>query len=237
MKKAVVMILSIFLFLSCSQEQKSAEADTASSTETKAPIVDEKAYALGNQIGSDLKGTEVEIDVETLKRGIEDGFAGTSELDDEAKKKAQMDFQAEVRKNMQAKQAQAATKNIGEAETFLAENGKKEGIKTTASGLQYEVISMGEGKKPQETSKVRVHYKGTLIDGTEFDSSYKRNSPAEFPLNGVIKGWTEGLQLMPVGSKFKFYIHPDLGYGTRGAGKIPPNSTLIFEVELLDILQ
>lgn len=120
--------------------------------------------------------------------------------------------------------------------TFLAENGKKPSIKTTASGLQYEVLTEGKGKKPTATDNVTVHYKGTTIDGKEFDSSYGRGEPATFPLNGVIPGWTEGVQLMPEGSKYKFYIPSNLAYGEQGAGgSIGPNETLIFEVELIKI--
>ena len=125
------------------------------------------------------------------------------------------------------------TKTLGEQ--FLAENGLKEGVITTASGLQYEVIKMGKGKKPAATDRVKVHYHGTLTDGTVFDSSVERGEPTSFGLNQVIKGWTEGLQLMPVGSKFRFYIPQELGYGGQQAGSIPPYSTLIFEVELLEI--
>ena len=125
---------------------------------------------------------------------------------------------------------------ISEGEAFLAENGKRPEVTTTASGLQYEVIEMGDGAKPTASSTVKVHYRGTLLDGTVFDSSYDRGEPISFPLNGVIRGWTEGLQLMPVGSKFKFYIPYDLAYGERGAGQvIGPYETLIFEVELLNI--
>ena len=123
-----------------------------------------------------------------------------------------------------------------DGEKFLAENKLRDGVKTTESGLQYEVIKLGKGKKPTAESTVKVHYEGTLIDGTVFDSSYKRGEPIEFPLSGVIKGWTEGLQLMPVGSTYKLYIPYQLGYGDRGAGQsIPPYSALIFTVELLDI--
>ncbi|MBO7457878.1 MAG: FKBP-type peptidyl-prolyl cis-trans isomerase [Paludibacteraceae bacterium] len=123
-----------------------------------------------------------------------------------------------------------------EGEKFLEENKLREGVKTTESGLQYEVIKEGKGKKPTAESTVKVHYEGTLIDGTVFDSSYQRGEPIEFPLNGVIKGWTEGLQLMPVGSKYKLFIPYELGYGERGAGQsIPPYATLIFTVELLEI--
>jgi FKBP-type peptidyl-prolyl cis-trans isomerase FklB len=128
-----------------------------------------------------------------------------------------------------------AAKNLSQSKTFLAENGKKEGIKTLPSGLEYKVVTEGSGKMPKETDTVIVHYKGTLIDGTEFDSSYKRNQPATFQVKGVIKGWTEALQLMKAGSKWQLFIPPDLGYGERGAGPVPPNSALIFEVELLSI--
>ena len=120
---------------------------------------------------------------------------------------------------------------------FLIKNKSKNGVKTSDSGLQYEVITEGKGKKPKSDDVVKVHYKGTLIDGTEFDSSYKRNSPAEFPVTAVIRGWTEALQMMPVGSKWKLYIPPDLAYGEAGRPSIPGNSVLIFEVELLDIIK
>jgi FKBP-type peptidyl-prolyl cis-trans isomerase len=131
-----------------------------------------------------------------------------------------------------------AQDNSAEGQAFLAENAQKEGVVTTPSGLQYQVMSEGEGDSPQATDMVRVHYKGTLINGTEFDSSYKRGQPAEFGLNQVIKGWTEGVQLMKVGATYRFFIPPELAYGSRGAGAvIGPDCTLIFEVELLDILK
>ncbi len=129
-----------------------------------------------------------------------------------------------------------AGNNIQTGEAFLAENAQKEGVITTASGLQYIILTAGEGEKPTASSNVTVHYQGTTLDGKEFDSSYSRNAPATFPLNRVIAGWTEGVQLMPIGAKYRFFIHPDLGYGAKGAGAaIGPNETLIFEVELLSI--
>jgi len=153
----------------------------------------------------------------------------------EAGKVKQAFFQKRAAKQAEERQAKGAA-NEAAGKAFLAENGKKDGVITTASGLQYEVLKMGDGAKPKATDKVKVHYRGTLLDGTEFDSSYKRGQPISFPLNGVIKGWTEGVQLMPVGSKFKFYVPSDLAYGANGAGAtIAPNSTLIFEVELLAI--
>jgi FKBP-type peptidyl-prolyl cis-trans isomerase len=137
----------------------------------------------------------------------------------------------------QAEESAATAENSKKGLEFLAKNKTKEGVKTTDSGLQYKVITLGKGAKPKASDKVKVHYKGTLIDGTEFDSSYKRGVPAEFPLNGVIKGWTEGLQLMPVGSKFEFFIPSELAYGDRAPQTIGPNQTLIFEVELLEIVK
>ncbi len=129
-----------------------------------------------------------------------------------------------------------ASNNIQAGEAFLAENTNKEGVITTASGLQYMILTAGEGDKPTASSNVTVHYQGTTLDGNEFDSSYSRNAPATFPLNRVIAGWTEGVQLMPIGAKYRFFIHPDLAYGAKGAGgSIGPNETLIFEVELLSI--
>ena len=129
-----------------------------------------------------------------------------------------------------------ASNNKQAGEEFLAENASKEGVITTASGLQYTVLTAGEGEKPTASSNVTVHYQGTTLDGKEFDSSYSRNAPATFPLNRVIAGWTEGVQLMPIGAKYRFFIHPDLGYGAKGAGSaIGPNETLIFDVELLSI--
>jgi FKBP-type peptidyl-prolyl cis-trans isomerase FkpA len=146
--------------------------------------------------------------------------------------------QAYVEKRQAAQQADtavASNANLAEGQKFLADNKLKEGVKTTASGLQYRVLTMGDGARPSATDTVKVHYRGTLLDGTEFDSSYARNEPISFALNRVIAGWTEGVQLMPTGSKFMFYIAPELAYGEGGGGPIPPNSTLVFEVELLDI--
>ena len=132
---------------------------------------------------------------------------------------------------------QAAEKNIEAGLAYLEENGKKEGVVTTESGLQYEVLEEGEGASPEATDMVKVHYRGTLLDGTEFDSSYKRGEPAEFPLNRVISGWTEGVQLMKEGAKYRFHIPSELAYGARSTGAITPNSTLIFDVELLEVVK
>jgi FKBP-type peptidyl-prolyl cis-trans isomerase len=140
--------------------------------------------------------------------------------------------------NRQAEKMKAMySKNIADGEKFLADNKKRDGVQETTSGLQYEVITMGTGAKPSPTDVVRVHYTGTLADGTKFDSSLDRGEPAEFGVNQVIQGWQEGIQLMPAGSKFKFYIPYELGYGENGTGPIPPYSTLVFEVELLEIVK
>jgi FKBP-type peptidyl-prolyl cis-trans isomerase FkpA len=194
-------------------------------------------YAIGTDLGKSLKQVNTEVDIASLKAGLDEALAGkTPRMDD----KARQEIKTSIAKKIQTKQKEERDAKSGKAkeagEKFLAENAKKEGVKTTASGLQYEVLTEGDAKggHPTKDDKVKVHYKGTLLDGTEFDSSYARNAPIEFPLGNVIAGWTEGVQLMTPGSKYKFYIPSNLGYGERGAGaKIGPNETLIFEVELL----
>jgi FKBP-type peptidyl-prolyl cis-trans isomerase FklB len=167
-----------------------------------------------------------------LVAGIKDAIAGKPQLTQDQVK----DVMTQFEKDMEQKQKEAGEKNKTEGAKFLEENKKKEGVKTTASGLEYKVIKDGTGPQPKATDMVTVNYRGTLIDGTEFDSSYKRGQPATFPLNGVIKGWTEGLQLMKVGSKYQFFVPSNLAYGERSVGPdIAPNATLIFEVELLDV--
>lgn len=192
------------------------------------------SYGIGLQMGEQLASNPFEgLDISAVSQGIADAFAGAES------KVAQADLQAAfqvISERMQATAAEQA-KVLGAAgEAFLAENAQKEGVVVTESGLQYEVIAMGEGEKPTAESTVSVHYHGSLIDGTVFDSSVERGQPAEFPVGGVIAGWTEALQLMPVGSKFKLAIPANLAYGERGAGAaIGPHATLVFEVELLEI--
>jgi len=193
-------------------------------------------YIIGMDIGKSLKDQGTDVDLDSLIAAIKATYNG-EELALTAEEAALV--RQEYVQKRQAEQ-QAATAAVGETnlvagKAFLAENATKEGVMTTESGLQYKVETMGTGAKPVATDTVKVHYRGTLLDGTEFDSSYARNEPISFGLNRVITGWTEGVQLMPVGSKFMFYIAPDLAYGEGGGGPIPPNSTLIFEVELLDI--
>ncbi len=193
--------------------------------------VDSASYAIGMQIGDNFakQGLDTIMNIDLILEGIKDQIAKNAKLDIAVTDKIVQEFFTEMQK------AQSGDK-VKEGEAFLKENGKREGVTTTASGLQYEVLVMGTGPKPTISNTVKTHYKGTLLDGTVFDSSYDRGEPISFPLNGVIKGWTEGLQLMPVGSKFKFYIPYNLAYGERGAGQvIGPFETLIFEVELLGI--
>lgn len=208
---------------------------------------DQVSYMIGMDIGKSLKPMKDEVDMATLQRAISDVFADKKPLlNDEQAMKVMQGFA----QKMQAKQQEEAAKKQAEMEaqgkknvaveaTFLAENGKKTGVVTTASGLQYQVITAATGAKPKAADSVKVHYTGTLLDGTKFDSSYDRKEPAQFVLNSVVPGWTEALQLMPVGSKYKLWIPAKLGYGEQGTpgGPIPPNSTLLFEVELLEIVK
>ena len=202
--------------------------------EKKTPLKDQKdksSYAIGLNIGMNFNKQKIAINPDVFVAGVKDGLAGKPQMT-EAEVRETM---TNLEKDMESKQKEASQKNASNGKKFLAENKKKEGVKTTASGLQYKVIKEGTGPQPKGTDTVTVNYRGTLIDGTEFDSSYKRGQPATFPLNAVIKGWTEGLQLMKVGSKYQIFIPASLGYGERGAGAdIGPNSTLIFEVELMD---
>ena len=193
-------------------------------------LEDSAAYAIGMQFGQALaQGNLTNINLELVKQGLEDEINGKSALDHNQ-------YEATLEAFFTQKQKEDNKEKIEEGEKFLAENAKRKEVKTTASGLQYEVITEGTGDKPAATNTVKVHYKGTTIAGKVFDSSYDRGTPAEFPLNRVIAGWTEGLQLMSVGSKYKFYIPYNLAYGERGAGQnIKPFETLIFEVELLEI--
>ncbi len=198
---------------------------------------DKLSYAIGMDIGNSLKGLDVAFNREALYAAIGDQLDGKDPAvkPDEAAKIKQAFFQKRA-EEANKKRAASAEKNAEEGKKFREEYAKGKNVKTTESGLMYEVLKEGDGPRPKATDKVTVNYRGTLIDGTEFDSSYKRGQPATFPLNGVIKGWTEGVQLMRVGSKYKFVLPPELAYGANGAGRlIGPNATLIFEVELLSV--
>jgi len=195
------------------------------------------SYALGLDLGAYFKTLGEDIDLTILQHGIDDSYHGNKPLlSAEDAAAIQQKFAQKQQEERLKKTVEMITKNKKAAEDFLKENGTKEGVKTTESGLQYKAISMGDGAMPKPEDTVKVHYKGTLLDGTEFDSSYSRNEPAVFPLNQVIPGWTEALQLMKVGSKYQVFLPPDLAYGDRGAPPvIEPGSMLVFEVELLGI--
>ncbi|MEO7430463.1 MAG: FKBP-type peptidyl-prolyl cis-trans isomerase [Dokdonella sp.] len=191
---------------------------------------------VGMDIGRGLTQIKDDIDIKVVEQALEATLKGEkTALTAEEALAVRQSFMQQMQGKKVAEQKVAADKNKKEGADFIAANKSKPGVKTTASGLQYMVEKEGTGAKPKATDTVKVNYLGTKIDGTKFDSSYDRNQPATFPLNGVIKGWTEGMQLMSVGSKYKFFIPADLAYGENGPGPIGPNATLIFEVELLDI--
>lgn len=226
---SIVLLITVGALLSaCGTQERKTELKTQG---------EKISYALGLDIGGSLSELHTELDIATLIQAIQDTLTGGDVLLTGKEIAAVMQ---EFSKQMEAKQKQEVQaqqgKNLTEGEMFMEENKNKEGVQTTTSGLQYKVLTEGDGAKPSATDRVTVHYRGTLLDGTEFDSSYKRGQPATFALNGVIKGWTEGLQLMKMGSKYEFVIPPELAYGKRGTGgQIGPDATLIFEVELLDI--
>src|SRR6266513_1401773 len=223
MKRFIVIFAAFLLTLPLFAQEKSP------------PLKDQKdkvSYSIGLNIGNNLTRQNVEINPDALTAGIKDGIAGKPQLTQDQIKEVMTAFE----KDMQQKQKAAGEKNVAEGAKFLEENKKKEGVKTTASGLQYKAIKEGTGAQPKATDTVTVNYRGTTINGTEFDSSYKRGQPATFPLNGVIKGWTEGLQLMKTGSKYQFFVPANLAYGERAVSpELGANATLIFEVELLEI--
>ena len=229
--RIAVLTLGAALAVACAKKDGAGDA---SELETDAQKF---GYAIGVDIGKSLKPVKDEVDTAALIAGLEEALAGKEpRLADDVREQVKADITRKLQqKQMDERLAKAKTSQEAGAK-FLAENGQRAGVKTTESGLQYEELTAGTGATPKPADKVKVHYRGTLIDGTEFDSSYARGQPVEFPLGNVIPGWTEGLQLMKVGGKAKLFIPPQLAYGERGAGaKIGPNETLIFEVELLNV--
>jgi FKBP-type peptidyl-prolyl cis-trans isomerase FklB len=198
---------------------------------------DRLSYSMGVATGTQLKRQSIDVNADMFSKGIKDVLSGgTLMMTEQEVQETLTNFQKDLAEKQATRQKELAEKNKKDGEAFLAENMKKEGVKTLPSGLQYKVIKEGTGRTPKETDTVVTHYKGSLIDGSEFDSSYKRGQPATFPVKGVIKGWTEALQLMKEGSTWQLFVPADLAYGERGAGSvIGPNATLIFEVELLSI--
>lgn len=194
------------------------------------------SYAIGMDIGSNFKRQDLDVDAKALTAGIADTLTGKTQLTEAEAKEVLNEFRTQMMAKMEAKQKTDGDKNAKEGEAFLATNAKKEGVKTTASGLQYKVLKSGAGKTPKASDTVKVHYHGTLVDGSVFDSSVQRGEPATFPVGQVIPGWTEVLQLMKEGDKWQVYIPGKLAYGERSPSpKIGANSTLIFDVELLSI--
>lgn len=229
MKVLLIMLTFIFL-ISCNQN-----AEEVTSLETEQQKI---SYTIGSDIGKNLQRSMYDFDQAALVQGMKDAMAKKELLLDDKELQDMMKLFRKVAGEAQKKsQKEKGETNIMEGQKFLAKNKENEGVVVLPSGLQYKILVEGTGKKPKATDKVKVHYKGTLIDGTEFDSSFKRNQPVEFPVNGVIKGWTEALQLMAEGSKWMLYIPSELAYGPRGAGggQIGPNATLIFEVELIEV--
>ena len=217
MKLQIVVALGVLFLMS----QVSAQENLVLKNQK-----DKVSYIIGLNIGKDLKRQSIDISPKILAEGVQQALAGSKPLLTEQ----------EIQETMTAFQKEMMAKQKERGEAFLAENKKKEGVKTLPSGLHYKVIKAGTGKKPKLNDTVTTHYRGTLIDGTEFDNSYKRGQPASFPVSGVLPGWTEALQLMEEGAKWQLFIPPNLAYGERGAGGIiGPNATLIFEIELISI--
>jgi FKBP-type peptidyl-prolyl cis-trans isomerase FklB len=234
MKQVVGAILAILLLaVGCTAEEKKIEVKKVELTSVK----DKVSYGIGMSIGRDFSRQELDINPDILVQGIKDMLAGATPLmTEEEAQTTLMAFQQEMTAKQEAKGKELADKNQQKGEVFLAENAKQEGVVTLPSGLQYKVLVEGTGNTPGKDDTVTVNYRGTLIDGQEFDSSYTRGEPATFPVSGVIAGWTEALQLMKEGAKWQLVIPASLAYGERGAGPvISPNSTLVFEVELISI--
>lgn len=218
--------------------QPAATSQPSETTTGPQTDMQKACYAIGMDIAGSLKESGIDLDVELLLAGLRDTLEGKpTVLTPEQAQQALTKLQQIMMAKHMATMKEAAEKGLAEGAAFLEKNKAVEGVKTTDSGLQYQVIKEGDGASPKATDTVKVHYRGTLLDGTEFDSSYSRNQPAQFPLNRVIEGWSEGLQLMKTGGKYKLFVPSGLGYKEQGSGKdIPPNATLIFEVELLEVL-
>jgi len=227
MKYVLTTILIIaFLFTSCFAAEKPELKDQK----------DKESYSLGYQFGQSLKYQGLDINLEVYISGIQDALSGSKpQLSEEEIRQTVAELQKRFIAVREKEIKEMSAKNLAAGKAFLEENKKKEGVKTLPSGLQYKVLAEGSGKTPKATDSVTVNYRGALIDGTEFDSSYKRGTPATFQVNRVIRGWTEALQLMKESSKWQLFVPPELAYGEQGTGPIPPNSTLLFEVELISV--
>lgn len=227
MKRLSLALIALVFCSAVLAEEKTTLKDTK----------DKVSYSIGLDIGTTLKKQKIDVSEPALTAGLKDALSGAKpQMSEQEIRDTMTAFSKDLNEKQQTASREAAEKNTAEGEKFLADNKTKPGVKTTPSGLQYKVLKEGTGPSPKETDTVVTNYRGTLINGTEFDSSYKRNEPATFPVNGVIKGWTEALQMMKKGSKYQLFVPSGLAYGPRGAGQdIGPNAVLIFEVELLDI--
>jgi len=248
MKKLIVVVMiagafgAAILMTGCKGKAPSEGGGSSEAKKSAAKVeldtgVKKLSYALGLDLGQQVKTEAPPLDAEVFARGAKDGLSGAEPaMPEEEVMQMLKDFKVKMEAQRRRRIEQLAQENKDKAEAFLAENAKKEGVTILESGLQYEVIKQGEGRSPGPTDVVTVNYRGELLDGSVFDSSYERGKPVTFPLDRVIKGWTEALQLMKVGSKWKLFIPPDLAYGAKGApGTIGPNALLIFEVELLKV--
>lgn len=254
MKKTLITISLAMVLSACGAEDKKAApaketAKTETTTAADAPKsaemsqADKISYAIGVTLATQFqKGTAKFVEAgytfntALMEKGVNDALNSKSTMQEPEIQQLLRDFHQEASEKVREMEEKSAQQNIEKSQAFLAENAKKEGVVSLDSGMQYKVITEGKGDKPKASDRVKVHYRGTLIDGTEFDSSYKRGQPAQFAVGGVIQGWQDALQLMPVGSKWELYIPSNLAYGERGTPSIPGNSTLIFEVELLEIV-
>lgn len=241
---ALSILAALGLTVGCQQETQTKAPEATALTAEQMTEEQKQAYALGASMGLFAKSrieqaseVGIETDLELLKQGFQQGLSDTAEFDLATLQQLAQQGDAQLRQKQQEASQAAAEKNIEAGKAYLAENAQREGVMTTETGLQYEVLEEGTGINPTATDTVKVHYKGTLLDGTEFDSSYSRGEPIEFPLSGVIPGWTEGVQLMKEGAKYRFHIPSELAYGARDIGSIPPNSTLVFDVELLEVVK
>lgn len=228
MKRIITSLLALGLFHPLCHAEESTQLTSEH---------DKISYSVGYQLGEVTKHQSIELNHDIVLQGVKDALMNTEAKLNPQERQAALDALKQKMIETQKKKAEAiAEKNLAESQAFFAENGNKEGVVTLPSGLQYKVVTSGSGKSPKEEDSVTVHYSGKLLNGQEFDSSYKRNKPATFKANRVIKGWTEALQLMKEGDKWELYIPPELGYGEKGAGRsIPANSALVFEVELISV--
>ncbi|MFZ1694762.1 MAG: FKBP-type peptidyl-prolyl cis-trans isomerase [Flavobacteriales bacterium] len=233
MTMRLVTVLAATAFITaCSQGQKGRVS--------LATEIDSVSYAIGADIGTNFKRNKLQdVNVQALAMGLSDALDSAGLMSEDEVNKVVQGYMMKMQEAKMAEQRVQGEENRVKGEKYLADNGKRKEVVTTSTGLQYEVIKMGSGAKPTGEQQVKVHYHGTLIDGTIFDSSVQRGEPIVYPVNGFVQGWQEALQMMPVGSKWKLFIPSDLGYGSQAApgGQIPANSTLIFDIELLDIVK